>query len=316
MVSIVPRLAAFFAVVLSFSLCATTAPSGGATPAHAAPTHAISCERNLTLDLRPGTVPPANADWNKPPARDMPPGPVIERFPLYPGATPSTVTMPSDAVVGILPTYRKVARAEFAVPAGYRSVVTWYQRQLAVCGLHTNGTMPLQQHGGPAFTGLEYIAPNWLDRLSILIRPLSGTTTAVLLVAQTLDLPARPLASLLHGPFTHVRVDYQSHGVAPGSSHRYRFTIAWPASVTRFVTAINRPTRVWVPVGSGGTVEFSSSLRLSFVRLDGGARPVSVGGVLDRVIVGRSRPLVDMNGRVLKLLSRILQRRCHSQGAC
>lgn len=41
-----------------------------------------------------------------------------------------------------------------------------------------------------------------------------------------------------------------------------------------------------------------------------------VGGILDRLAVGRSRLLVDMDGRVLKLLVRIVQRRCHAAGAC
>ena len=46
---------------------------------------------------------PADAEWNRPTARDIPPGPVIERFPLYPGAVPSGVAMPPHAVIGILP---------------------------------------------------------------------------------------------------------------------------------------------------------------------------------------------------------------------
>jgi len=43
---------------------------------------------------------------------------------------------------------------------------------------------------------------------------------------------------------------------------------------------------------------------------------VFVGGVLDRIIVGHTRPLVDLNGRVLKLLSRIVRHRCQAVGMC
>jgi hypothetical protein len=224
--------------------------------------------------------------------------------------------MPPHAVIGILPSYRKVARAEFQLPAGYQTVSTWYRHALAGCGILINGTMPLQQHGGPRFAGLEYISPDWLNRLTLIFRPLSPATTAALYVAQTLDLPPRPASSLLNGPFTRVAVDYQVAGVLPQSNHRYRFTITWPATIARLVAAINRPTRIWVPVGAGGTVLSSQSVRLSFVRRDGGVRVVFVGGVLDRIIVGRTRPLVDPNGRVLKLLTRIVRHRCQAAGTC
>jgi hypothetical protein len=224
--------------------------------------------------------------------------------------------MPAHAVIGILPSYRKVARAEFQLPAGYSTVSAWYQHALAACGMPIAGTMPLQQHGGPRFAALEYISLDWLNRLTLVFRPLSTTATAVLYVAQTLDLPPRPASSLLHGPFTRIAVDYQSNGTVPHSNHRYRFTITWPATIARLVAVINGPTRIWVPVGGGEAVVFYQSGRLSFVRRDGGVRVVSVGGVLDRLIVGRSRPLVDRDGRVLKLLTRIVRQRCQAGSAC
>ncbi len=284
--------------------------------AHAAQAESLPCQRSLTLVLRTGPVRPAHAEWNRPTARDIPPGPVIERFPLYPGAVPSGVAMPPHAVIGILPTYRKVARAEFELSAGYRTVSAWYRHALTACGLPIDETMPLQQHGGPQFAGLGSESPDRLNRLTLIFRPLSPTTTEVLYVAQTLDLPPRPASSFLHGPFTRVAVEYQSSGALPHFNHRYRFSITWPGTITRLVAAINRPTRIWVPVDTGGAVPFSESVRLSFVRRDGGVRPVSVGGILDRLAVGRSRLLVDMDGRVLKLLVRIVQRRCHVAGAC
>jgi hypothetical protein len=308
-------LSTFLTAILVSLVWLAATPSVRTTLAHAVRTGSTSCQRSLILVLRPGRVPPANADWNKPPAPDIPPGPVTERFPLYPGAIPSSVAMP-HAVVGILPTYRKVARAEFQLPARYPTVSTWYQHALAACGMPIGGTMPLQQHGGPRFAGLVYISPHWLNWLNLVFRPLSLTTTAVLYVAQTLDLPPRPASSLLHGPFTRVAVDYQATGVLPQSNHRYSFIITWPATIARLAAAINGPTRIWVPVGAGGAVLSSQSVRLSFVRRDGGARPVSVGGVLDRIIVGHTRPLVDLNGKVLKLLTRIVQHRCQPARGC
>jgi hypothetical protein len=147
-------------------------------------------------------------------------------------------------------------------------------------------------------------------------RPLAQRTTAVLYFAQTLDLPPRPAASYLRGPFTRVNVHYQSIGVLPKSNHRYNFTIVWPATIARLVAAINRPTRIWVLIGSGGTVLFSESAELSFIRQDSGVRKVSVGGVLDRIIVGHTHPVADINARVIKLVARIAHRRCRSAESC
>jgi len=114
---LVPSLAratfsALLTAALVFLIWPFATPSVRTTRAQAAESVSMSCQRSLTLVLRPGAVPPVNADWNKPTARDIPPGPVIERFPLYPGAIPASVAMPPHAVIGILPSYRKVARAE------------------------------------------------------------------------------------------------------------------------------------------------------------------------------------------------------------
>lgn len=317
----VPPLArvTFFAsltAALIFLIWPFATPSVRTTRAHAAERMSMACRRSLTLVLRPGVVPPVNAAWNRPAARDIPPGPVTERFPLYPDAIPTSVAMPPNAVSGILPSYRKVARAEFRLPAGYLTVSAWYTHALAACGMPIGGTMPLQQHGGPRFAGLEYISPDWLNRLTLIFRPLTPSTTAVLYVAQTLDLPPRPVSSLLNGPFVSVAVEYRSTGILPQSNYHFRFTITWPATIARLVAAINGRTQIYVPVGVGGTVLSVQSVKLSFLRPDGGARMVVVGGVLDRIIVGHTRPLVDLNGRVLKLLSRIVRHHCRTAGTC
>lgn len=289
-------------------------PAAAEAP-HGGPAGSSSCSGNLTLVLRPGVVSPASADSNSPPARDIPPGPLIERFPLYPGAAPSNAAMPAHAVVSMPPAYRKVARAEFQVPAGYRAVSAWYQSSVRACGLFLEGTMPLQQHGGPRFTTLDFVSPRGLSRLTLVFRPLSSTETAILYVAQTLDLPPRPQASYLNGPFTRVQVTLKSSGAVPTMNYTRRFTITWPATIARLVTAINKPAQIFVPLG-GGAVISSQSAVLSFVREDGGVRKVSVGGTQDLLIVRHTRPLDDTDGTVLKLVVRITHHRCPNAGRC
>jgi hypothetical protein len=55
---------------------------------------------------------------------------------------------------------------------------------------------------------------------------------------------------------------------------------------------------------------------LSFVRTDGGARRVKVGGILDEVVVGRTRSLEDTDGAVMHLVHRIVVHRCQTSRAC
>lgn len=277
---------------------------------------ALVCTGGLTLSLQPGIVPPADAAWNGPPARDLPPGPLLARLPLYPGAAPSSTTMPAHALTGLPPGYRKVARAEYQVDADYRTVSAWYRAALAACRLTLVETMPLQQHGGPRFAGLGFETRDGLGRVTLVFRPLAPRLTALLCFAQELDLPPRPVASLLRGPFPRVEVDYRAGGPLPASHRHDRFTLVWPPTVNALVQAIDRPTRMWVPIGSGGTVVFSQSATLSFVRRDGTARRVFVGGVLDRLVVGHTRPLVDPDGAVLRLVARLVSRRCARPGAC
>ena len=55
---------------------------------------------------------------------------------------------------------------------------------------------------------------------------------------------------------------------------------------------------------------------LSFVRADGGIRRVSVGGAIDRIVVGHTRPLEDKNFRVERLVDRLVHARCHPAQGC
>jgi hypothetical protein len=290
----------------------------GTTPAQARGIDALSCSGGLELMLRPGPVPPAGAIWNKPPARDIPPGPVIERFPLYPGAVASRVALPPLPVIGALPPdYRKVARADFQVSAPYQMLSAWYRRNLAGCRFYAVEFVPLQRHGGAPYAGLGFDSPAGPSELTLIFRPLSTNLTGVLYFAQTLDLPPRPAASFLHGPFTRVRVDFRQSGGPTSGEYEDRFTIVWPATIVRLVKLINRPTRIWVVLPGGvGTPFFVQTATLSFQRRDGGVRKVFVGGAFDQLIVGHTRPLVDRHVRVLRLAARITHRRCPSAGVC
>ncbi len=177
--------------------------------------------------------------------------------------------------------------------------------------------MPLQQHGGLQYAGLFFTSRQGLHWLSLTFRPISSRLTLVRYVLQTLDLPPRPAASFLRGPFVRVSVFYRSVGVVPAMNRTYHFTITWPATIARLVTAVNGPTRISVGyMGGGGAVVMTESADLSFVRTDGMARQVRVGGSLNTVVVGRTRPLDDTNGNALRLVDRIVALRCRGIHAC
>jgi hypothetical protein len=241
---------------------------------------------------------------------------VIERFPLYPGSVPSSVSVPPDALMGLPPAYRKVAQAEFQVPAGYQSLAAWFQRALEACGLGVESVVPLQQHGGPPYAGLNLVSRDGLSRLSLVFRPLSAQSTAVLYVAQTLDLPPRPASTYLRGPFVRVDVTVHMYNVNQARDHFWRFTITWPATIARLVRSINSPTQVYPGLlGGGGAVIASEKATLSFVRQDGGARAVRLSTIVGTENIGRAETL-SLATRVLRLVNRIAWRRCGGGTAC
>lgn len=272
-----------------------------------------ACSASLTLYLRPGPIP--GGDRNGPPARDIPPNPVAVLLPLYPAAISSTLPIPDSTFQVMPPAYRKVAGAEFAVSARYDGVSSWYRTSLAACGFWLSGKAPLQQHGGPRYAGLFFTSRDGLRWLTLTFRPVSPRLALVRYLVQELDLPPRPVASFLRGSFMRVSVLYQSVGALPSMNHVYRFMITWPATITRLVRAVNRPTRIAVSgLGSGGLVIMTERSALSFVRTDGGTRRVKAGGVFNEVVVGHTRPLEDIG--VQRLVDRIVTHRCQSKRAC
>jgi hypothetical protein len=304
----------FTSLLVVGSLC-TPAPSSASTVmAH---TTASACNAPLFLELRPGPVPGGMGLQNQTPARDIPPTPVVMHLPLYPTAAPSTEFIPNDVPLTIPPSYRKVAVDEFAIPVQLNIVLTWYQRNLVPCGFELSINSPVQQHGGPPYASLYFTSRDGLRSVTLTFRPVSPRLTLVRYLVQALDLPPRPAASFLHGPFVRVSVFYQSQGAVVAMDHVYRFVINWQPTITQLVRSINRPTGIAVCCwGGGGAVIMTEKAVLSFVRTDGGIRRVSVGGVYGGIVVGRTRRLDDTDSRVERLVDRLVHARCHPDHGC
>jgi hypothetical protein len=305
----------------SITVAALLLPAAGSMPnrtsvsiVHAS---AATCFAPLTLELRPGPVPGGVGLLNGAPARDIPPNPVVTHLPLYPTAAPSTGRIPPYNFQTFPPAYRKIALIEFALPTGLSAAMGWYGRAMQGCGFVNNGSASFPGSGRPRFAALFFTSRDSLRYVSLTFRPVSPHLTLVRYLVQTLDLPPRPAASFLHGPFVRVAVFYQSQGVISGSNRQYRFTINWQPTIARLVRSVNTLTQIAVSgLGSGGVVLFSETVVLSFVRTDGGIRHVMVGGVLQEVVVGHSRPLVDTNDKVLRLVDRLVHARCHPAQGC
>lgn len=154
-------------------------------------TVATACTAPLTLVLRPGPIPGGVSLQNQAPARDIPPNPVITRLPLYPAATPSTGRIPLYNAQTLPPGYRKIALAEFALPAGLSAAMDWYSGAMRACGLVNNGTASFPGHGGPRFTALVFVSRDGLHYVLLTFRPVSPRLTLVRYLVQALDLPPR-----------------------------------------------------------------------------------------------------------------------------
>lgn len=300
---------AIFTLAAGIGPCAC--PAALAAPVHGGARQS-GCSAPLTLVLRPGPVPGATTR-NGPPARDIPPGPVAVHLPLFAGAAPARALRLESGFV--LPaSYRKVAVAGFSVPATSTAAIAWYRMALSACGYNIYG----QSYFSPAqYRDLDATFRQGLGALAVTFHPLSPGVTLVTYVVQVLDLPPRPKASFLHGPFVRVGVVFRSSGVVPAANYVDRFTITWAPTIARLVAAINSATQIFVPdLGAGGTVLVSTHAVLSFTRAGGGVRQVRVGGDLNTLVVGRTRPLDDPDGRVIRLVGRLAAHRCPERGHC
>jgi hypothetical protein len=121
---------------------------------------------------------------------------------------------------------------------------------------------------------------------------------------------------LLKGPFVRVVVHYTSSNAQPSANRAYTFTITAHSTIAQLVAAVNRPTQVWMKGGSGGAVLSSQRAVLDFVRTDGGARVVVVQSITQQFQVGRTPPLRDTNGALMKLVARIVTARCPAPATC
>ena len=303
-------------LVLAVSAIPTDTHANKVRSRQAAPTSG-SCSTAPAFLLVPEPLPGPSAR-NGPTARDIPLGVLILHLPVYPGAVRSTVAIPQFGAFDVPPAYRKVTTAEFAVAAGYATVSAWYRANMQSCGLLLGADTPLQRHGGPAYAALSFASPGGLTVATLTFRPLTAQLTAVRYVAEALDLPRRPLASFLNGPFVRVVVSYHSFSALPSLAHRYSFTITWPATISRLVLAVNRLRRVYVSgLGMGGGAIASSAVTtLSFVRTDGGMRRVRISTLRGTAVVGHSRALDAYSGNLFEVVEHIVAHRCSTASAC
>lgn len=306
-------------LLIALLLLSSLGPLGVHTSVAAvrARTATTTCLTPLTLVLRPGTVPGIGAQ-NGPPAWDLPPNPVIVHLPLYPSAIGSTGFIPTNTFQSLPPSYRKIALTTFALPVGFKAASAWYQTNMANCGYSSSGASPLQKHGGITVATFFFTSHDNLRMVSFTFRPISQRLTLVEYLAQMLDLPPRPAASYLHGPFVRVYVLYRSHGVVPPANRVRRFTINWQPTIKRLVDTINMPLQIHTPRmrEGGGLTILTESSTLSFVRADGGIRRVHVGGVFNTVIVGHTRALDDTVRGVQFLVDRLVDARCRGNRSC
>ncbi len=270
------------------------------------------CAASLTLLLTPGpgTVP----DMDRP-AADIPRTPLVMHLPLYPEAVPSTYAMPLNGGMHIPALYRKVAVAEYAVAVPLQIVQTWYAAALSRCGFRQYGFLSRQRQGGITYAGGDFVNASGVN-LQLTYRVVSRHLTAIRYVLQALDLPPRPKATYLHGPFVRVNVTVHMYSAVPTGNHFWRFTITWPATISRLVHSINSLKYVYPGPGCcGGVVVSSETATLSFVRPDRGTRLVALSSILDTVTIGRAGTLSEAV-RVLPTVNAIAQRRCGMTSAC
>jgi hypothetical protein len=286
--------------------------------AHGAPNAGGSvpsgCVAPLLLDTVPG---PINAlighetSVTPRPAADIPPGPAAVRLPLYPLARPSTRVIPTLSPL-LSSRYRKVASANFVASTAYRTVLAWYASAFQRCRWLNDGTEPLQR----GLAGLEFISRDGLQRVSLTVQPDGAQDTRIRYVVQVLALAPRPADTLVHGPF--VRVEIVFHLYRAHRNRTSRYTVTWPATISRLIAAIDAPTTVFDlnAAGPGGAVALSHAASVTLVRADGSTIHVYVRDIVPELIVNHTRPLFDPNYRVTRLLQRITHRRCPTPSAC
>jgi hypothetical protein len=175
-----------------------------------------------------------------------------------------------------------------------------------------DGTEPLQR----GLAGLELISRDGLRRVSLTVQPHGSQTTRIRYVVQVLSLAPRPDDTLVHGKF--VRADIVLHLYRPGRHRTSRYTITWPATISRLVTGIDAPTTNFDlnAAGGGGGVALSHAASLTLVRADGSIVHVYVRDIVPELIVNHTRPLFDPGYRVMRLLQRITHRRCSTRASC
>lgn len=297
--------------LIAITLLAAAMPSVAHARSSRSVERSTACSAPLTLRLRPGHVPGATTQKG-PPAHDIPAAPLAVHLPLIAGATASELPFVATPGAVILPpAYRKIATAEFRVPISLRDAYNWYRQSLRSCGFAVYGTTVFVPGHPIAFPLLEAQSHNGLIWPTVQFHALDPRVTLIRYIVQAFDLPPRPAGSYLRGPFVRASVLYDLHTVDPGGNRTDRFQITWPATIARLEQRVNSLRQISTAFSLGGGAQVSSiRVRIGFQRRDGGTRYVTIAPTGD-VAVGKTRWLADTNDVVMKLVSRLVQRRCH-----
>jgi hypothetical protein len=214
-----PSLAARIAVlaaVLVLALPAGPLPSPAARAQGAR--QAAPCDAPLQLTLVPGAHFP-DAD-SVPLPDDMPPGPIVQQVPLYPGATATTEEEPHPefGVPAVL--YLMSASTTYRSDADTGTLSRWYQDAFTACGFTFAGSGTLGQNGVELSSGIDFRRQDGTNQilvdLSFETSPSGGTL--ILYIAMAITPPAYPVdGSPLRVPGTPVSLQVTEYSAANGT---------------------------------------------------------------------------------------------------
>lgn len=244
----------------------------------------------LTLHLEAGTrMPPGTYLPNLMQPRDMPPGPVSLRLPLYPGAVPTRETVLTDGFQSPGSNYLKSAWAEEWLPAQSASAAwTWYRGEFAACGYDAAtsagySAVVLPPSGWVTLTVFTSRRNKHVQvQLTLQRDPWTGHLVALYFALDD-DIPPRAAGSYLPADVVKARIATwyypavvvgrqatASATPAPTPPPYYvtTVTISDPAALAVLVHAINSLTDIW-PAESGCTAGPDFATTLVFSRRNG-----------------------------------------------
>jgi hypothetical protein len=287
------RVGSLLLALVALSLSGPT-PGYAAAPVAGAPTLPSGCDAPLSLTLQPG-LHLDQTDWPVPanfhPPADAPPGPVILRLPLYPGATPTTHIFSASFFSYPANLYLKSGTAAFQVPADLTTEESWYRQSFSACGYVYAGGKGENAQG----VGLWFRSTSSRDVIPWVVlerNPAGGTF--VLYVGEVIDRPPRPHDSYLPADIVRVQIHYLLATTPEPPYPVERFIIHREDIISKLAGDINALTDV-VSGGVLGCTWYGTTTlaRLRFVRRGGKSVTVRVQPGCALVIVGHTRPLID-----------------------